>query len=62
MEPRETDTIVALATPPGEGGLGVVRLSGPRALAVANALFHAAAPLLDVPSHCLSAWAISSLV
>ena len=53
MEPRETDTIVALATPPGEGGLGVVRLSGPRALAVANALFHAAAPLLDVPSHTL---------
>jgi len=26
-----TDTIVALSTPPGRGGLGVVRLSGPRA-------------------------------
>ncbi|HCQ99358.1 MAG TPA: hypothetical protein DIU48_08045, partial [Acidobacteria bacterium] len=23
------DTIVAVATPPGRGGLGVVRLSGP---------------------------------
>ena len=25
-----TDTIVAIATPPGRGGIGVVRLSGPR--------------------------------
>jgi tRNA modification GTPase len=32
------DTIVALATPPGRGGLGVVRISGPRALAIARAL------------------------
>lgn len=53
MEPRETDTIVAVATPPGEGGLGVVRLSGPRALDVADAIFRAAAPLVDVPSHTL---------
>ena len=33
------DTIVAIATPPGEGGIGVVRLSGERALAVADILF-----------------------
>ena len=32
------DTIVAIATPPGRGGLGVVRISGPRAVAVARAL------------------------
>jgi tRNA modification GTPase len=32
------DTIVALATPPGRGGLGVVRLSGGRALEIARAL------------------------
>ena len=25
------DTIVAIATPPGRGGIGVVRISGPRA-------------------------------
>jgi tRNA modification GTPase len=30
-----TDTIVAVATPPGRGGIGVVRLSGPEAHAVA---------------------------
>ena len=33
------DTIVAIATPPGRGGIGVVRISGPRALEVARALF-----------------------
>lgn len=32
-------TIVAIATPPGRGGIGVVRLSGTRALNIAGALF-----------------------
>src|SRR5688500_19678933 len=32
------DTIVAIATPPGRGGIGVVRLSGPGAHAIAAAL------------------------
>src|SRR5262245_41555751 len=30
------DTIVAIATPPGRGGIGGVRLSGPRAMEVAG--------------------------
>lgn len=30
------DTIVAIATPPGRGGIGVVRLSGPRAVEIAR--------------------------
>jgi tRNA modification GTPase len=30
------DTIVAIATPPGRGGIGVVRLSGPEATAIAK--------------------------
>ncbi len=33
-----TDTIVAIATPPGRGGLGVVRLSGPTAFSIAENL------------------------
>src|SRR5437867_12945395 len=33
------DTIVAIATPLGEGGLAVIRLSGPQALAVADRSF-----------------------
>ena len=39
--PSDKDTIVALSTPPGEGGLGVVRLSGPRALEIAEKIFTA---------------------
>ncbi|MGH9496773.1 MAG: tRNA uridine-5-carboxymethylaminomethyl(34) synthesis GTPase MnmE, partial [Candidatus Sulfotelmatobacter sp.] len=30
------ETIVAIATPPGRGGIGIVRLSGPRALEIAQ--------------------------
>ena len=33
-----TDTIVAIATPPGRAGLGVIRLSGPEAATIASAL------------------------
>jgi tRNA modification GTPase len=32
------DTIVAIATPPGRGGIGVVRLSGPEARAIAETM------------------------
>jgi len=39
------DTIVAIATPPGRGGLGVVRLSGPTAAEIAQALLHLNTPL-----------------
>lgn len=34
----DTDTICAIATPPGRGGVGVIRISGPRALAIAKQL------------------------
>ncbi|GGI86983.1 tRNA uridine-5-carboxymethylaminomethyl(34) synthesis GTPase MnmE [Legionella impletisoli] len=33
-----TETIAAIATPPGRGGVGIIRLSGPKATAIANAL------------------------
>ncbi|MDT8447441.1 MAG: tRNA uridine-5-carboxymethylaminomethyl(34) synthesis GTPase MnmE [bacterium] len=36
---RFEDTIVGPATAPGEAGVGILRLSGPRALAVATAIF-----------------------
>jgi len=39
------DTIVAIATPQGRGALGVVRLSGPRALDLAGALLEHGATL-----------------
>jgi tRNA modification GTPase len=40
-----TDTIVAIATPPGRGGIGIVRLSGADAGAIAMRLVTAAGPL-----------------
>ena len=35
-----SDTIIALATPPGVGAIGVIRLSGPTAIQLADAVFH----------------------
>jgi tRNA modification GTPase len=39
------DTIVAIATPPGRGGIGVVRISGPEAERIARELTGRAKPL-----------------
>src|SRR6201998_4498256 len=39
------DTIVAIATPPGRGGIGVVRLAGPEARAIAGPLLRLKHPL-----------------
>ena len=36
--PAQNTTIAAIATPPGRGGVGVIRLSGPKAYAIAEAL------------------------
>ena len=39
------DTIVAIATPPGRGGIGVVRVSGPEAVGIAGRLLRRDEPL-----------------
>jgi tRNA modification GTPase len=39
------DTIVALSTPPGEGGISIVRLSGSQALSLVQQVFTPAQPL-----------------
>ena len=44
------DTIAAIATPPGEGGLAVVRISGPGALTVADQCFRPAGKTAQPPS------------
>ncbi|MEW6115148.1 MAG: hypothetical protein AB1664_23665, partial [Thermodesulfobacteriota bacterium] len=33
------DTIAAPATPPGSGGIGVIRISGPDALSLVSRIF-----------------------
>lgn len=50
------ETIVAISTPPGRGGIGIVRLSGPHALDIAQgliamrgALEHARARVAEIP-------------
>jgi tRNA modification GTPase len=43
------DTIVAVATPPGRGGIGVVRVSGPDAVTIASQLIDRDEPL--TPRH-----------
>jgi len=45
------DTIAALATPEGAGGLAVVRLSGPRAHEIATALLSHEGPRAELRSH-----------
>jgi tRNA modification GTPase len=40
----EADTIAAVSTPPGEGGIGIVRLSGPDSLAIARRVFRPSRP------------------
>lgn len=50
----EFDTIAAISTPPGEGAISIVRLSGDQALTIANKVYQSGnKQLLDVPSHTI---------
>lgn len=50
MEQVTTDTICAISTPPGRGGIAVARVSGPASIAIANAVWKGAS-LADAKSH-----------
>ena len=39
MKQRLSDNIVAISTPPGESGIGIVRISGPSVLEIADRIF-----------------------
>jgi len=49
------DTIAAVSTPPGEGGIGIVRLSGPKAIEITDTFFvsRRGIRLSDVPTHTI---------
>jgi tRNA modification GTPase len=47
------DTIAAIATPIGEGGIAVIRISGEGAISVCDPLFAGKKSLFDVPSHTI---------
>ena len=53
MITREFDTITAIATPLGEGAIGIVRISGTDAIAIANRIFKGK-NLETVDSHTLN--------
>ena len=60
MQPLD-DTIAAIATAPGTAGLAVVRVSGPSAIAVADAVFRGRAALATVAGHTLHhGWAVDA--
>ncbi|MHB9072650.1 MAG: tRNA uridine-5-carboxymethylaminomethyl(34) synthesis GTPase MnmE [Desulfobaccales bacterium] len=52
--PDAADTIAAISTPLGEAGIGIVRLSGPRAYTIARRLFRPHKPRQPWRSHRLS--------
>ncbi|MDW7650882.1 MAG: tRNA uridine-5-carboxymethylaminomethyl(34) synthesis GTPase MnmE [Bacillota bacterium] len=47
------DTIAAISTPPGEGGIGIVRVSGPLTQQIVTTLFSFAQPMERISSHRL---------
>jgi tRNA modification GTPase len=49
MDPLMKDTIAAVSTPPGEGGIGIVRLSGSLATEIARKMFVPAIPAPPAP-------------
>ena len=56
------DTIVAISTPPGRGGIGIVRLSGPDAASYAVQLVHLHRPLEHARARLADVLAPESLI
>lgn len=52
MFPPDSETIVALSTPPGIGAIGVIRISGEEAIEIADEIFHGK-KLSEQASHTL---------
>lgn len=52
-EIQEFDTIAAISTPPGEGAISIVRLSGDQAVAIADKVYHGKEKLSVVDSHTI---------
>ncbi|MFS4854001.1 tRNA uridine-5-carboxymethylaminomethyl(34) synthesis GTPase MnmE [Staphylococcus aureus] len=50
----DLDTITSISTPMGEGAIGIVRLSGPQAVEIADKLYKGKHLLNNVPSHTIN--------
>jgi tRNA modification GTPase len=56
---KAEDTIAAVATPPGRGGIGIIRVSGPEAIRIAGEVFQGERAPEDAPGYSLLyGWAI----
>ncbi len=49
----QDDTIAAIATPPGAGGIGIIRISGPKSLSTLQQIFRAKSSTCSFSSHHL---------
>jgi tRNA modification GTPase len=49
----DSDTITAIATPTGQAGIGIIRISGPRAYEIAKKIFRPHKPRQNLKSHRL---------
>ncbi len=52
--PGDSTTIAAISTPPGSGGIGIIRMSGPFSLAALQSIFKPNNPSCDFRSHHLN--------
>jgi tRNA modification GTPase len=56
----EFDTICAISTPLGEGGIGIIRISGPQAFSIGKSLFKPAKAISNIKPYRLHhGWIIS---
>jgi tRNA modification GTPase len=51
--PDSDDTIVAISTPSGYGGIGVIRISGKQAFTIANSIIDTTVKIVDAKSHTI---------
>lgn len=51
--PSDGDTIAAIATPVGQAGIGIIRISGPNSHRIAGKIFESKESMSEFKSHCL---------
>lgn len=49
----ESDTIAAISTPVGEGGIAIIRVSGPEAIEIVDKIYKGKRALTEVDSHTI---------
>ena len=49
----ESDTIAAISTPVGEGGIAIIRVSGPEAIEIVDKIYKGKRALTEVDGHTI---------